>query len=368
MNLKKIKEYIPTGALVLFFVALATLAVHIISEFSKPFSDFFNRYVGSLVRGTLATITSILPFSLAETLIIFIPVLCAVLIILCVKRTRTSIKSGVRYVVSMAAALSLMYSLFVFTTAVGYNGTALSDKLGLEASKVSIDELRVSAEYMIDKMNSELSEVNYIYGDASVMPYSFGRMNTLLLDAYGKAADKYPFLPRLYSRLKPVALSEAMSYTHISGMFTYYTGEANINISFPDYTLPFTAAHELAHQRGIMPENEANFVAFLVCAESDDPYIRYSGYLNMYEYINSALHSADYDTFAQVYGSLDNRVKGEIVAYNRFFEKYRENTAADVAGVMNDTFLKSQGVKEGEKSYGMVVDLAVAYVNDILSD
>ncbi len=368
MKLKKIKEYIPTGALVLFLVALAALAVHMISEFSKPFSDFFNRYIGSVVRGTLATLTSILPFSLAETLIIFIPVLCTVLIVLCVKRTRASIKSGVRYVVSMAAALSLMYSLFVFTTTVGYNGTTLGDKLSLEASTVSVEELYVSAEYMIDKMNSELSAVSYIYGDASVMPYSFEKMNTLLLDAYGKAADKYPFLPRLYSRLKPVALSEAMSYTHISGMFTYYTGEANINVNFPDYTLPFTAAHELAHQRGILPENEANFVAFLVCAESDDPYIRYSGYLNMYEYINSALHSADYDTFKEVYASLDSRVKGEIMAYNRFFEKFRENTAADVAGAMNDTFLKSQGVKEGERSYGMVVDLAVAYVNDILSD
>ena len=368
MKQRKIKEYIPLGALVLFIVAVGALAVHITSEISQTFSDFFNRYIGSAVRGVLATITSVFPFSLAETVIIFIPVLCIVLVVPCVKRTRASVKSGIRYVVSMAAALSLMYSLFVFTTAVGYNGTPLGDKLGLDACAVSVDELRVSAEYMIGKMNSELAHVSYTYGDASVMPYSLGRMNTLLLEAYGKAAEKYSFIPRLYSSLKPVALSEAMTYTHISGMYTYYTGEANLNINFPDYTLPFTAAHELAHQRGILPENEANFVAFLVCAESDDPYIRYSGYLNMYEYINSALHSADYDTFAQVYDSLDNRVKGEIVAYNRFFEKYRENTVADVAGAMNDTYLKSQGVEAGKKSYGMVVDLAVAYVNSILCE
>ncbi|MBE6612559.1 MAG: DUF3810 domain-containing protein, partial [Ruminococcaceae bacterium] len=154
------------------------------------------------------------------------------------------------------------------------------------------------------------------------------------------------------------------TYTHISGMYTYYTGEANLNINFPDYNLPFTAAHELAHQRGILPENEANFVAFLVCMESDDPYIRYSGLLNMVEYVNSALYSADYDTFAAVYGSLDPRVRYEIVSYNEFFEKYRENTAANVSSALNDTYLKAQGQTAGEKSYGMVVDLAVAYVKE----
>ena len=334
----------------IYFVALTALAVHIVSECSKPFSDFFNRYIGSLFRGIPATITSVLPFSLAETLIIFIPVLCVLFIVLCIKRTKSSIKSGIRYVASMAAMLAVMYSMFVFTTAVAYNGSSLGDKLGLDAEPVSVEELRISAEYMIEKMNAELPLVEYKYADASVMPYSLGRMNTLLLDAYRAASDKYSFLPRLYSRLKPIALSEAMTYTHISGIFTYYTGEANLNINFPDYTLPFTAAHELAHQRGIMPENEANFAAFLVCIESDDPYIRYSGYLNMYEYINSALHSADYDTFKEVYSSLDRRVKGEIKAYNAFFEKYRENTAANVAGAMNDTYLKSQGVAEGEKS------------------
>ena len=152
-----------------------------------------------------------------------------------------------------------------------------------------------------------------------------------------------------------------MTYTHMSGMYTYYTGEANLNVNFPDYNLPYTAAHELAHQRGVLPENEANFVAFLVCAESDDPYIRYSGYMNMYEYLNSALYSADYDTFAEVYGSLDRRAIYEMRAYNKFFEKYRDNVAATVSSTLNDNYLKAQGQTAGEKSYGMVVDLAVAY-------
>ncbi|MCI8388023.1 MAG: DUF3810 domain-containing protein [Clostridiales bacterium] len=363
-----IKTYCPIVSLVLFIFAILSVIIHIISELSVPFSDFFNRYISSFFRGLMAMITNLIPFSVAECIIISLPVICIILIVLCVKRVRRSMRDAVRYLVSLASVVALMYSMFVMTTSVAYNGSTLAAKLGLNRQPVSVEQLRVTAEYMIEKMNAELGEVEFRYGGSSVMPYSVSEMNDKLLEAYDKLSEKYSFIPRLWSRVKQVSLSEAMTYTHMSGMYTYYTGEANLNVNFPDYNLPFTAAHELAHQRGVLPENEANFVAFLVCCESDDPYIRYSGYMNMYEYLNSALYSADYDTFAEVYNSLDMRAIYEMRAYNAFFEKYRENVAANVSSTLNDTYLKAQGQTAGEKSYGMVVDLAVAYVIDERGD
>jgi hypothetical protein len=47
-------------------------------------------------------------------------------------------------------------------------------------------------------------------------------------------------------------------------------------------------------------------------------------------------------------------------AYSAFFNKYRDSTAGKVSEKVNDTFLQVQGTV-GTKSYGMVVDLAVAY-------
>ena len=155
-------------------------------------------------------------------------------------------------------------------------------------------------------------------------------------------------------------LSHAMSYTHITGVYTYFTGEANLNVAFPDYTLPYTAAHELSHQRGIARENEANFVAFLVTAGSEDPYIRYSGYLNLFEYVASALYAADAELYTEVLKTLDANVIGELRAYSAFFDTYRDSVAADVSGAVNDTHLKLHGNSAGTASYGLVVDLAVA--------
>ena len=193
------------------------------------------------------------------------------------------------------------------------------------------------------------------------MPYTLDEMNRLLQDAYIEASKDYSFLPAFRTRVKYVVMSEPMTYTHISGVYTYFTGESNINTNFPDYTLPYTAAHELAHQRGISKEDEANFVAFLVCLKSDDPYIRYSGFMSVYEYVISALYRADKDKYTALLSETDSRLRYEMIAYNDFFEKYRDNVAADISGTINDTYLASQGQKEGSRSYGMVVDLAVAY-------
>ena len=53
-------------------------------------------------------------------------------------------------------------------------------------------------------------------------------------------------------------------------------------------------------------------------------------------------------------------VRAEMQAYSAFFDKYRDSTASKVSETVNNTSLILQGT-EGTKSYGMVVDLAVAY-------
>jgi hypothetical protein len=181
------------------------------------------------------------------------------------------------------------------------------------------------------------------------------------MDAYEAFSQKHDFINNFNSRLKPVALSEAMSYAHITGVYTFFTGESNLNVNFPDYTVPFTAAHELAHQRGVAREDEANMVAFIVLLESDDEYIRYCAYVNMYEYLISALSKADKDMAKSVRSELDGRVYKEQIAYAKFFKKYAKSVTSQVSGAVNDAYLKGQGT-EGEKSYGMVVDLTVAYL------
>ncbi|MBR6682287.1 MAG: DUF3810 domain-containing protein, partial [Clostridia bacterium] len=358
---EKIKQYCPNVSLVLFCICIFAAIIHITCLISEPFADFYNQTLGAFVRGTLSYVTYLLPFSLAEAIIIGMPIIVFILIWINAKQTKKGDTEAIRCLVALVSVLSLMYSIFVLGYGMGYHGRPLSYKLGLEEREVSADELRDTAQAILNEMTPLLDEITFTDNGESVMPYTLDEMNGKLNDTYKKAVQKYTFVQDLRSRIKYIALSEPMTYTHISGVYSYYTGEANLNINFPDYNLPYTAAHELAHQRGIAPENEANFVAFLVCMESDDAYIKYSAYMNMFEYVANALYSADSDKYSEFIGETDVRIRKEMVSYNAFFEKYRESVASDVSDVVNDTYLKSQGQKEGTKSYGMVVDLAVAY-------
>lgn len=423
------------GWRILYMAGALSLIVYLIAVLNENFANFMSRYFGAPIRTVLANISGVVPFSAAELiLILLIPAFVAIIIVANKFYSgtwrRILVFSG--KILSVAVVLIMIYTLGFGT---GYHTSTLDKRLGIEKKTVTTEELRDTARKLTELVNAE--SVNNTYGEDgfSKMPYSFSAMNNKLLVAYDGIYEKYEFIQPMNSRLKPVMLSELMSYTHITGVYSYFTGEANLNVAFPDYTLPFTAAHELAHQRGIAREDEANFVAFLVCSSSEDSYIRYSAYLMMLEYVTNAYYKAvagykayDFAAFRELmeadptvsaalsayekasgvtlskYADLKEamtadatlagavrecektaeaidfynkrvvavndynatfdmrteQVNGEEKAFNEFFKKYEHNVIASVSGAVNDTYLKIQGTP-GSASYGMVVDLAVAY-------
>ena len=356
-----INKYIPFSALILFGIMLICAIIHIFAVIFSGFADFFNQTVAAFFRFVLAKLSGVFPFSLTEIAIMFLPLIIALIIFFAIRSFRRNKEAGIRFLVVFLAAITLFYSSFVLTFACGYRGKPLEDKLALERAKVSKEELDYTARTVLSELNELSEKMTYGDDDFSVMPYDFKELNDKLNVAYEKGAEKYPFLQDMKSKVKPVILSVPMTYTHISGVYTYFSGEANVNTNFPDYNLPYTMAHEMAHQRGIAPENEANFIAYLICLESEDEYIRYSAYLNMFEYLSNALYRADKDAYKELIKEVNSDIIDELIAYSEFFEKYEDNVVADVSGAVNDSYLQSQGQTAGTKSYGLVVDLAVAY-------
>ena len=361
-------ERIPKICFVSFgFLGLCAI-IYLIACIDPRIADFFNIYIGSASRTILATVTGILPFSVAELIFILLPFIAFIAIWYMIKYRCETKKSANVALVCILAVGSLFLSSFILNLGMGYRGTKLDEKLGIETEPVSAEELYAASIYLAEKINALEPQIHYNNEDFSIMPYGFAEMNDKLIDAYDRFSEDHYFIKNFKSRLKPVMFSEVMSYTHVTGVYTFFTGESNINVSFPDYTVPFTAAHELAHQRGITREDEANMVAFLVCIGSDDPYIQYSAYMNLYEYVSSALYNADQKLYKKSTQALIIDAYNEMVAYGNFFQKYERSVASKVSGTVNDIYLKVQGTG-GRKSYGMVVDLTVAYlkVNELIS-
>ncbi len=357
-----IKTRVPLWAGILLIFALVSLVVYLIAISNYRFADFVNENIASYFRMILAKLTGILPFSLAEIIIYLLPVVIVFIIVTVVRYTvkNEDVKVG-RFFVCAFAVLSMFFSTFVFTHGTGYRGSTLDARLDIQKEKVSKEQLAATAEYLLEKMNKVALEVEFEEKSFSKMPYSFSEMNDKLNQAYSKVCGEYDFILDYNSKVKPVIASKVMSYAHILGVYTYYTGESNVNMDFPDYNTPFTAAHEMSHQRGFSREDEANFMAYLVCVSSDDPYIQYSGYLNMFEYVMNALYSADKESYRDIYLRQNIEIQYELIAYRDFYKQYEDNVVADVSGTVNDKYLQSQGQSAGTKSYGLVVDLMVAY-------
>lgn len=352
---------LPLACKIIYLIFAVSVVLYIIFTQSPTFSDWFNKYISQGGRIVFSLLTSWIPFSFAELLLILLPFWFYLSIRIGFKHYGDTNRSMLTYLGIILSVVLIFGILFIWNFAAGHHGTTLDKKLDLERTSSTAHELYQASQILSEELTVLSEKITFLESGHSLMPDSYAEMNDKLLDAYERFCQKHDFINTFSSRAKTVMLSEPMSYTHITGVYTFFTGEANINIHFPDYTIPFTTAHELAHQRGIAREDEANFIAFLVCMESDDPYIRYSGALNLYEYVMSALASADYELYQKAYYKLPLTVRDERAAYSAFFEKYRDNIAADITETTNDLYLQSQGTAEGSKSYGMVVDLAVAY-------
>lgn len=350
--------FVVTAACFLFGIV-----VYVVSRLSTPFAEFWARIPSQGIRALLSTVSGLLPFSVVEWVIFSLPVLLpGYLVFTSRSLARNDTRENFfRHLLPIICAILIVLTVFLAAFGPCYFRSPLEDNLGLEKKDVSAEELYATAAIVCEQIRKLEDDVTSIYGGETVMPYDYNELVSKINDAYKKYAKEEAYVSHFPSRAKTLACSPVFTYTHISGVYTFMTGEVNINVNYPDFIRPFTIAHEFSHQRGIAKEEEANFVAYLVCIGSDDAYIQYAGYANMLKYLMDALAKADRTLYSRLRAEIPAIADGEFSAYSRFFTPYRENAASTVTNAVNNTFLSSQGEKKGTESYGLVVDLAVAY-------
>lgn len=344
------------GFFILCTFSLICLVLLFIYRSNTHFSEFMVRYVGGPVRMCLSAVTSVVPFSLAESIfILMFP--CAIILPLIITRTKKAI-------VAVLSAILVLFDIFALTVAPSYHRLPLHENLEIENKPVTSERLTRTCAVLVEMLNESASEIYYSFDGTSYSRQNFSALSSEIQKCYKLFCKKYDFVFPIGFKAKPIALSVPMTYLHTSGVYTYFTGEANINVNYPDYIIPHTVAHEMAHARGVFNEGDANFIGFLICLESDDPYIRYSGIMNVFPYVANALYITDIEAYAEVMSNLNYNVYDEMDSFSRFFEKYSNSKAALVSGAVNDTYLKANGQTEGIASYGLVVDLSVNYLEE----
>ena len=353
------KKYFSRFSFASVTLFIISLLVYYVSLKNVRVADFINNGISDLVRMGLAWLSYPFPFSIFELLVIFSPLILIITVIIMIKKGRNTV-CKIRSIVTLISVISIIFTTYIYTLGIGYHTTTLGKRIGIEEiTEVRADELYSTANTVVEQIN-QLADSLQTDGSQTVMPYSFETMNEKLMQAYKKMNADFDIVADFTSRSKPVYFSTVMSDLQITGIYSFFTGEANVNIEYPDYHLPATAAHELAHQRGICRENEANFVAFLVCIYSDDEYIRYSGYLSLYEELASALYRTDKTLYYELRSKLSQVARSDISAANAVYNAHKDSILGKINERLNDAYLKANGT-EGTVTYGYVVRLAVAY-------
>ncbi len=359
-KIKRVFKSIPKAFYILLSLALSVLILHLIAIASTAFADRMNGSVSHVLRAALAYVTSVFPFSLAELFVVGIP-LWILLLILLVRRLLRGGKSALRICCAFLGIIPVIYMLFAFTMGMGYAASPLSERLSLDTGeRITAEELYDTALWLVGEANAAAALVTAGEDGQTLMPYETQEMNEKLIEAYRLLSEKYGFIKTYSVGVKPILLSRPMAYTGITGVYSFFTGEANMNTAYPDFSNVYTAAHEMAHARGIARENEANFVAFLALEASDDPYLRYAAYANLLQYVINALARTDRDRLILLYENISDTVKNEYKAYNAFVDSVDDSFVRDVAEGVNNAYLQGVGT-EGTVSYSLVVNLAVAY-------
>ena len=346
-------------AIISFGITLVCLFLLFLSSAYVGFADFMNDTLCFGFRRVMAAFADLFPFSLFEVLLFASPLIVVAVVIGAVRVFKKG-EGKARYFINVIACLLLFYSGNVIALSISYNTTTVDREMNFSIVEVNKDNLSELARSLIEEINYLSSKVKYENG-VSVAPYSEDVISEKICESYSALSEKYGFVPDFKSRAKFVRSgSVIMSYLGITGIYSYYTGEANVSTSYPCYDRVFVAAHELAHQRGVLRENEANFVAYLVCSSSDDVYLRYCGALNLYSYVASALYRTDKEEYFEVYQGLCEEARSDLRASSAVTQKYGDTIFEDISSFVNDLFLKSNGT-DGVVTYGRVVTLAVSY-------
>ncbi len=145
-----------------------------------------------------------------------------------------------------------------------------------------------------------------------------------------------------------------------AGFYLPFTGECNIDAGLHPIQLPFVVAHEYAHAYGITDEGSCNFLAYLSCNQSADPFVRYAGSLSYWRYIAGnyqAYYPKEYALFRK---QLPKGIIADLDAINANGRKYPD-ILPRVRDFAYDSYLKSQGIEEGLESYSRIIMLVKAW-------
>lgn len=260
---------------------------------------------------------------------------------------------------ALANGLGALVFFFLVLWGFNYHRTPIFQQLGLKPKALDLVELkqeifitqRLAQQYrgFVTQDTAAISEI-LPYDDLEklVRTNVAENLDVLGLNFTGKPRTKM---------FPPPGFMRKMG---ILGIYFPFTGESYIDPTLHPLEQPFTIAHEMAHSYGVTDEGEANFIAWVICSNSEEPLLRYSGQLRLLMYQFRDFYRMAPDQYKALISLLDIGVINDLKSLQKATESVKP-ISLELSRKSNDIFLKSQGVKAGVNSYQQLPMLAFAW-------
>ena len=328
------------------------------------FGEWYASHIFPAFPETIGRLMSVIPFSVFEILVYALAACIALyilyfLLILIVPLWRRHVKkAALRAFCAALLIASFGFMMLILTCTVNYGRDTFAELTGRELMPHSKENLLTLCELLIkdlDELSEEIKTGDW--GTLSLSDIDVKKEAGVSMRLLGQAEE---VLAGYYPNPKPVIASKFMSMINITGVYSAFTVEANYNDHIPDYIIPYTICHELAHLKGFIREDEAGFIAYLACRMSQSAEFRYSGAVNALSY---ALNAYRREATPEEYAALAARVPAQVARdfwMGRAYFRQFQGKIAEIANKANDNYLKANAQKDGVKSYGRMVDLLLA--------
>ncbi len=323
---------------------LAALLAAVVPLPSRLVEAWYSRRLYPAIQGVLTSLSNLVPVALLDVAAVLLLVVLALRFRHRVRATGV-VHALVSSVVSLATVTAVTLLLFFVLWGLNYRRVPLDEKL-------DYDGARVTREGALRLGGRALLEVNALHAPAHGLDAAESTSPTLeaAFDAaqrmLGSDRVAVPGVP------KRSLLERYFRAAAIDGMTDPFFLEIIVNPDTLPFERPFVVAHEWAHLAGYANEAEANFVAWLACAQGD-AMARYSGWLAVFEHVAASLPRADRMTLtSQLSDGPRDDLQAAAARYATASPAVR-TAARDVY----DTYLRANRVHEGVASYTAVVRL-----------
>ena len=399
--MQKIKNW-KTQTKIYFIIIGIVVLLNVIAWSSETFCDWYIRFVFPVWVNTYGRLTGLFPFSVGEWLIVagvFLEIAAVILMIASAFRwiirrcrarhvdkqdecssashvTRSSVTRGrgrfdkfcCGFYTFFAWVLLAVFVLMTLNCTILYHATPFSEKyFATEKSTYTLQDLTALRNMLVEKCNELSGQMQRTEEGEIIYEGNMGKKAISDMQALG---ETYDALQGFYPMPKPLYFSDFVSQQYMLGYYFPFSMEANYNKVAYVTNLPVTMCHELAHLKGYIQEDEANFIGFLACISSDDLLFQYSGYLSVLNYVNNDFYEAvgeDYERYmAEV--QIDRQVYEDAVFVRKEdWDRIEKEAVVDTEVVdavstgFVETSLKLNGVDDGMVAYSRVVGLLLQW-------